>query len=189
MGQLIRFPRRKRTRKDAGERPLFPIEPGVPLDERSLPPGTDARPARFASDASPAEDVPRAGIEPDPEIERRHRRRRATGIFVLVIVFCAGIASALFGDRGYLDVRRQRRAYADMQAQVQDHFARVQALKREVERLRTDPRAVERIAREDLDYAAPGEIVLLLPGADPLDPHRLDAKGGSDIVPGVRSTP
>jgi cell division protein FtsB len=181
MGTLIRF-RRKPKPQDGAARPLFP-----PF--RSLAPGTDARPANFPSDASPTPDVPRAGRTVDPELERKRRRRHRGTIALLSLVFLGGVAAALFGDRGYLDVARQRTKRLEMKQEFDAHLKRIQALKRDVDRLKSDPFAVERIAREQLGYVARDEVTLLLPGEDPADASLLDAGRGSAIVPAVRSTP
>jgi cell division protein FtsB len=179
MGKLIRF-RRKGKAKDLAARALFPpFRSGAP----------DARPANFASDACTSEDVARAGATPDPEIERRQIRRQRRIIVALALVFLGGTAAALFGNRGELDVQRQRARLREMQEANAEHLARFLALRHEVERLKTDPFAVERIAREDLGYVAKKEITLLLPGDDPGKARGLDAKTGSGIVPAVIRTP
>ena len=179
MGKLIRFQRKGKGKgKDAAARALFPpFGSGAP----------DARSASFPTDA--CEDLARAGLAPDPEIERRKIRTQRRIIVALVIVFLGGSAAALFGNRGELDVQRQRVRLREMQEANAAQLERVQALRREVERLKTDPFAVERIAREELGYVAKNEITLLLPGDDPGKPRGLDAKRGSGIVPAVRSTP
>jgi cell division protein FtsB len=178
MGKLIRF-RRKGKAKDEAARALFP-----PFQSGA----SDARPASYPSDASTSEDLTRAGAAPDPELERRKIRRQRGAVLALVLVFVGGTAAALFGDRGYLDVRRQRQRYRELRDAHAAHLQRVEALWHEVDRMRTDPSAVERIAREDLGYVAKNEITLLLPD-DPGEARGLDAKGGSGIVPAVRSTP
>ncbi|HZN55372.1 MAG TPA: septum formation initiator family protein [Candidatus Polarisedimenticolaceae bacterium] len=152
-------------------------------------PRPDARPARLPTDASPNVETPRPGTTPDPDIARKRRLRQRSVVIALTIVFLGGSAAALFGDRGYLDVRRQRAQYRQMRADYQAHLNRVQGMKREVDRLKSDPTAVERIAREELGYVAKDEITLLLPEDDPPGPPRLDAKVGSGIVSPVRSTP
>ncbi len=179
MGKLVRFSRKKQSRDEAA-RPLFP-----PFGSGA----TDARPGGFASDAASSGDLPRPGASPDPENERKKRMRRQGAIAALAIVFVCGTAAALFGDRGYLDVRRQRRQYLEMREALAAHLQRVEALRHEVDRLKTDPSRVERIAREDLGYVAKDEITLLLPGDDTEPEHGLDAKRGSAIVPAVPRTP
>jgi cell division protein FtsB len=179
MGNLIRF-RRKGKAADKGSRALFPPFQG------SAP---DARPNAFPSDAAPSQPVVRAGEAPDPVFERKKIRKRLVLIFVLGFVFVGGSAAALFGDHGYLDVERQRARLRDLRAETDARQERVEAMRREIDRLSHDPTAVERIAREDLGYVAPGEITLLLPGEDPGEARGLDAKKGSGIVPAVRHTP
>ena len=180
MGKLIRFQRKGKAKKDPAARALFPpFGSGAP----------DARAATFPTDACASEEVARAAGTPNPEIERRNIRRQRRIVLTMVIVFLGGTAAALFGNRGELDVERQRIRLREMQEANAEHLQRVQALRREVERLKTDPFAVERIAREDLGYVAKGEITLLLPGDDPAKPRRVDAKTGSGIVPAVGKAP
>ena len=171
MGKLIRF-KRKGKAKDEAARALFP-----PF----LSGSTDARPAAFRSDASPSGDGVRAGASPDPELERKKLRKQQGIVAGLVFIFLGGTAAAFFGDHGYLDVRRQRHRFNELKAIHAARVARVDALRHEIDRLKDDPSAIERIAREDLGYVAKDEITLLLPS--------LDAKSGSGIVPAVRSTP
>ena len=180
MGKLIRFRRKaKEKAKDQAARALFP-----PFQSSS----TDARPATFKSDASTSDDGTRLGEPRNPEIERKKVRKQRSAIVALVLLFLGGTAAALFGDRGYLDVRRQRLHYRELRELNATRLKRVDALRHEIDRLKDDPSAVERIAREDLGFVAKDELTLLLP-FDPNEPHGLDAKSGSGIVPAVRSTP
>ena len=179
MGKLIRF-RKKGKAVDQAERALFP-----PFQSGA----TDARPASYPSDASPSSGVPRPGAAPDPVVERKNARKRGGAIFMFSVVFAGGVAAALFGDRGYLDVQRQQAQLQLLLDSTEAHKQRVNALNREIERLKVDPSAVERIARENLGYVASGEITLLLPDDGTDKPRGLDAKNGSGIVPAARKTP
>ena len=78
-------------------------------------------------------------------------------VSVLLFVFF------LAGDRGFLQVRKQRSQVGALQAEVSAIAERNVALEKEVARLTTDPAAVEKIAREDLSLVAPGDVVLVLP--------------------------
>jgi cell division protein FtsB len=169
VAKILRFPRRGKG-KDLGAKPLFP---GL------IPGATDARPAYFASDASAA---PGARGAPEPELERKLKRRRMSAVAVFGAIFVTGSLLALFGERGLLDVREKRALLAVKAAEVEELQVRVTGLKRDVERLQNDPAASERIAREDLGYAAEDELLLLLP-------DRLDATSGSGIVPTVSPAP
>jgi cell division protein FtsB len=69
----------------------------------------------------------------------------------------------LAGDRGLLQVRKQRAQVGALQVEVSTIAGRNEALEREVARMTKDPAAVEKIAREDLQLVAPGDVVLVLP--------------------------
>jgi cell division protein FtsB len=176
MGKLIRF-RRQAKAKDEAARALFP-----PFQSP-----TDARPASYPTDAA-ANEAGRPGVAPDPIVERKKLRQQRGVVAALVLVFMGGIAAALFGDHGYLDAQRQERRFRELKELHEANQLRVEAIRKDIERLRSDPAAIERIAREDLGYVAPGELTLLLPGEDPDESRGLDAKTGSGIVPAVRST-
>ncbi len=107
-------------------------------------------------------------VEPDPDEDRREQLRRRSVVFVLGGVFLVGCLGALFADGGLLDLVRARRTLAELQRRSIEETARVQRLEDEVARLRDEPTALERIAREELGLARPGEIVFLLPGDEPL---------------------
>lgn len=89
--------------------------------------------------------------------------RRSLPAVLLASVFLAGCAALLFGERGVLDVKRSRRQLRELQAQVTARKAAVDKLRLEVERLETEPKALERVVREELGMAQPGEVIILLP--------------------------
>ena len=139
-----------------------PTGPRVPWDARA----DDL----FPSDARPAAD-PIPGREPDPEAERGRRARRLALLFVVAFVFVLGCAAAAFGSSGWLALRRARAELADLTADVETRAARVEDLRRDVQRLKTDPTTIVRIAREDLGFAEPGEITILLPPRERRGPN------------------
>jgi len=69
----------------------------------------------------------------------------------------------LLGDRGLWDLRRQRQRLANLQTEVSALAAENSRLEEEVGRLRDDPAASEKIAREELNFVHPGDVVLVLP--------------------------
>jgi len=121
--------------------------------------------AAALTDARPASDHPRRS-ELDPEAERRERLRvRIVGL-ALGLTFVGGMVTAFLGEQGWADRHRVQRELARMAAEVRDHEARVAVLRETVEALRRDRMARERVAREELGYARPGEVVFLLPRSD-----------------------
>jgi cell division protein FtsB len=69
----------------------------------------------------------------------------------------------LLSPSGLLKVRKQRIQLATAQAEVEKLYAENVRLEEEVVALKTDPKAVEKIARETLNLVKPGDVVLLLP--------------------------
>ena len=99
-------------------------------------------------------------------------RGRRIVVFVVAAAALAVLIGAIVGDRGYLEVRRQRAAYARLLQEVNETAARNAALKREIAALRTDPYVIEKLAREKLGYARPGEVIYLFPPAAEANPAR-----------------
>ncbi len=190
MAKILRF-RRSKGEKQRPERSLFdPVEAREPRppEEPTRPqrrPSSDATPLLPPpSDAIPAEELPgRAG--PDPEVERRRRLRRRMRNTLLALVFAAGLFACVFGSRGYLDIRQSRQQLDALQADYAEEQERYRRLLAETATLSRDTRGLERLAREQLNYARKGEVIILLP-EDPSD--ALDRPGGSAIVPDASGT-
>ncbi len=123
------------------------IEPSVPVFE------TDARRA----------DGPRRRGESDPESERADKLKRRVRLLLFYVVFAAGVLAALVGEGGYFDLLRLRGDRDDTRAAVDERRRELEALRQTIDRLDHDPMAKERIAREQLGLARPGEIQFLLP--------------------------
>jgi len=130
----------------------------------------EAAAAGCATDARPATGHPRRH-ELDPEAERRDRLRGGLVVGILIAVFIAGSAAAVLGEGGILDRLRLTRELQRLQAEVETQSAGVHALQQGVHDLQRNPMARERIVREQLGYAKPGEVVFLLPEeSDPTQP-------------------
>jgi cell division protein FtsB len=133
---------RKRTREV--------VEPTIPVAQ------TDAR--RF--------DGPTRRDEGDPDRRRSERLRRRVRILAFNVVFLGGILTAMLGRGGYFDLVRHRGQRHEVQQLVAEQRARNDGLQRTIDLLEQDPAAKERIAREELGMANPGEIQFLLPRGD-----------------------
>jgi cell division protein FtsB len=97
--------------------------------------------------------------------EQRGLRRKAA-LLASVIAIIALVVGSLFGDRGILQLMAQRQRALELALEIEDVRGENLRLAAEIHALRTDPSAIERIAREQLGLARPGETVFLIRDAD-----------------------
>ena len=97
--------------------------------------------------------------------EQRGLRRKAA-LLASVLAIIALVVGSLFGDRGILQLMAQRQRSLELAREIEDIRAENLRLAAEIHALRTDPHAIERIAREQLGLARPGETVFLIKDAD-----------------------
>jgi cell division protein FtsB len=95
-----------------------------------------------------------------------NRTLRRLGIAALVIVCAVLVMNEIFGGHGLLALRRQRREYESLQQQIRDLERQNLELQKQIKALKSDPRAIEKQAREDLHLARPGETIYMLPEKD-----------------------
>jgi cell division protein FtsB len=88
-------------------------------------------------------------------------------LWSFLAVFLLGIVLvSLVGDQGlvaYWMLRAEREA---LRREVAELESRERALLREIEALRSDPSYIEQVARRELGFIKPGEIVVQLPEPD-----------------------
>jgi cell division protein FtsB len=82
------------------------------------------------------------------------------GVACLLLIM---IVTALFGKKGVMDLRRARRTLAVRAEKIRTLEAERAKLEAEIGRLESDPRAVEKPAREKLGLVEPGEKVVVDP--------------------------
>lgn len=88
-------------------------------------------------------------------------------ILALILVCVALVVHEIFGEHGYLALRRQRKEYQALQQQIQQLQEENQKLEKQIKSLKSDPQAIEKQAREELHLARPGEVIYTLPEKDP----------------------
>ena len=105
------------------------------------------------------------GVREDRSGDASLRRKAATLASIIALV--ALIVGALFGDRGLLHLIDQRHRAEALAREVEELEEENARLATEISALRTDPRAIERVAREELGLLRPGETLFLVrdPGA------------------------
>jgi cell division protein FtsB len=69
------------------------------------------------------------------------------------------------GEHGYLAYRLERQQYEALQRETKQLQEENQTLQKHIDALKSDPKAIEKVAREQLHMAKPGEIVITYPDA------------------------
>jgi cell division protein FtsB len=68
-----------------------------------------------------------------------------------------------FGAHGYLAMRRSEKQIEQLHGEIEKLNHDNQSLAEQVNALKTDPKAIEKIAREDMGLVRPGETIFKLP--------------------------
>jgi len=89
------------------------------------------------------------------------------GVFVVVLLCLALLVHQIFGPNGLLALRRQQKELETLQQKIQQLQQENEQLERQIKALRSDPKAIERLAREQMHMARPGELIYTLPEKDP----------------------
>ncbi len=85
-------------------------------------------------------------------------------IRVLLALFVALLfVHDIFGAHGYLSMRQTQDGIKKVRSEITTLNKENAALQQAVKDLKNDPRAIEKIAREELILAKPGEIIIKIP--------------------------
>jgi cell division protein FtsL len=83
---------------------------------------------------------------------------------VLLALFVALLfVHDIFGAHGYLSMRQTQDGIKKVRSEIATLNKENGALQQVVKDLKSDPRAIEKIAREELILAKPGEIIIKIP--------------------------
>jgi cell division protein FtsB len=91
--------------------------------------------------------------------------RIAIGVFGLMTV--AMILLAVFDERGALVLRQRRQELDQLQIDIEKTHEENERIQKEIEGLRSDPRVIEKRAREQFKLVKPGEIMIDLTDMPP----------------------
>ena len=97
--------------------------------------------------------------EDRPNEASLRKRALALGSIIALIALIVG---SFFGDRGILRMVAQRERTESLRQEIEELRTENGKLAGEIEALKSDPRAVEKLAREELGLARPGETVFLI---------------------------
>jgi cell division protein FtsB len=84
-----------------------------------------------------------------------------------LIALIALVVGSFFGDRGILRMVAQRERTELLKREIEQLRTENARLAVEIVALRSDPRSIERLAREELGLARPGETVFLIREEEP----------------------
>jgi len=88
-------------------------------------------------------------------------RRNARYFFALA--FFLLLLQDVFGTHGLVAMRRSKIQIQAVQAQIQQLDQENQELQQRIHSLKTDPAAIEKIARDRMGLARPGEMIFQIP--------------------------
>ncbi len=106
------------------------------------------------------EPLRRKRVEPAPIVGTTLRRKGLN----IILGFAAAVLmiDALVGEKGLLEGLRARQAYEEAEASLEALEAENARLRDRMRRLNDDRSAVEALAREELGYIRPGEVLFII---------------------------
>lgn len=97
--------------------------------------------------------------------------RKKAVVLASAILLLALVVGSLFGDRGILQWVRQRNQVEDLEREIAAIEEDNRLLAADIVALKSDPRTIERLAREELGLALESETVILIqPAPSPKQP-------------------
>lgn len=88
---------------------------------------------------------------------------RQHGRTMLIIMVVALLVHDVFGTHGFLAMQRTKKEIEKVQTDLTRLNAENQKLAEEVKELKSDPRKIESIARDELGLARKGEVIIKIP--------------------------
>ena len=94
------------------------------------------------------------------------------GVTLLGLLLFALVVHDIFGTHGYLATRRKQQEIRKVKVDIEQLNKENVQLIDEVKELKSDPRKIEKIARDELGLAKPGEVIIKIPQSQqfPADP-------------------
>lgn len=96
-------------------------------------------------------------------------RARVAGFFrrnaryFIALAFFLLLLQDIFGAHGLLAMRREKNKINQVQTENQNLDQENQDLSQHIQKLKTDPSAIEKIARDRMGLARPGELIFRMP--------------------------
>jgi len=104
-----------------------------------------------------------------PVEEKLRALMRQYGRGLLGLLMLVMIVHDVFGTHGFLAMQRTQNEIRKVKADLDALSKENAALAQEVKDLNSDPRLIEKIARDDLGLARPGEVIIRIPQGQQLE--------------------
>lgn len=146
-----------------------------------MPVETDIRPRKPSAGPEPL----RRRRAPAPLPAASPRRRRLLNL-------CLGFATAVLlidafvGEKGLLEGVRARQSYEEAETALRQLRAHNADLREDVRRYDSDLKAIEALAREELNYVKPGEVLFILRDVQPAGARDTKPAAARDAQAAVR---
>ena len=82
---------------------------------------------------------------------------------ILALTLFALFVHDVFGPHGFIAMRRTQKEIDQIQEQISKMNNENKSLTDQVSALKSDPKSIERIAREEMGLARPGEMIFKIP--------------------------
>ncbi len=102
------------------------------------------------------------------------RRKLAIGAVAMVALYVGYFV--MFGTNGVLAYQKKKVELEKLKKEVQELQAENTDRQKRIAALKSDPKAIEKEAREQLRYAKPGEVIYVMPTPKPQEPQTGFAK-------------
>jgi cell division protein FtsB len=90
-------------------------------------------------------------------------RLRQNARQILGLALFALLIHDVFGPHGFIAMRRTQKEIEQIREQIGKMNDENKSLTEQVNSLKTDPKSIERIAREEMGLARPGEMIFKIP--------------------------
>ena len=112
-----------------------------------------------------------------PVLMNVYRLRRRIATTAVAVLACALFAHVMFGANGMVVYKQKRAEYERLQKQIELEKAENESYAQKIQGLKSDAKAIEKEAREQLGYAKTGEVIYVAPPpAKPAPPQNHSAK-------------
>ena len=102
------------------------------------------------------------------------RRKFATGgVSILALMLAYHV---IFGQNGWVAYHEKKQEYRSLQVDVQQIQDENDRLNKQIKSLKTDPKAIVKEAREQLHYANPDEVIVVMPAPKPQQQNMATAR-------------